>query len=166
MTYNRPDWDNIFMEICETISKRSTCVRIQTASIIIRDTNIISIGYNGVPSGQEHCKDYWYKYWKKQSSEKLEDIDYDIFITSNEFYRNHHEYSIQNELHAEMNAILQSETGLKNCVLYTIYSPCIQCAKAIVSAKIGTVIYKKRYHRDIKGIEFLKKHDVYVKQLE
>ena len=105
MINNRLDWDNVFIEICETISKRSTCERIQTASIIIKDTNIISIGYNGVPSGQEHCKDYWHRYWKENYSS---DIEYHVFINSNDFYRNHHEYSIQNELHAEMNAILQS----------------------------------------------------------
>ena len=46
----------MFTEIAHAVSKRSTCFRLNVGAIIVKDNNILSIGYNGRPSGHEHCQ--------------------------------------------------------------------------------------------------------------
>ena len=137
----RPSWNITYMEMCTVLAQRSTCIRIQTAAIIVKNNVIISVGYNGTPSGMIHCIDYF-------ANQEIVDS-----------YQ-HHLWSIENELHGEMNAILsagRNGISLIGSTMYSIYSPCINCAKAIVSSGITIVYYKIVYKRDEKGINFLKK---------
>lgn len=156
---NRPTWNNTYMNMCDILAQRSTCCRIQTASIIVKDNIIISVGYNGVVSGQEHCIDYWqieYDILKRRT--RLED-SFDEFLNGEYFSSAHHELSNKNEIHGEMNAILfagKNGIPLQDSTLYTIYSPCIHCAKSIYTSGIKKVVYKKVYHRSIEGLEFLR----------
>lgn len=148
---SRPNWNETFMDMCEVLAKRSTCLRLQTASIIVKNNVIISIGYNGVCSGEQHCCDYWKENFGQE------------FIQSSEFYDQHHLWSVDRELHAEMNAILQAGKhgiALNESKLYTIYSPCIQCAKTILMSGIRQVYYKKLYKRNTVGIKFLNERGV------
>ena len=43
--------DKIFMEIAEVIASNSKCTRAKVGSIIVKENNIIAIGYNGTPKG-------------------------------------------------------------------------------------------------------------------
>lgn len=45
----------MFMETAEIVSRRSTCFRRNVGAVIVSDNNIVSIGYNGPPSGHPHC---------------------------------------------------------------------------------------------------------------
>ncbi len=140
---DRPNWETTFINICDQLKNRSTCHRLKTSSLIIRDQRIISMGYNGTPSGKTHCEDHF------QNSK------YDLKI--------HHEWSILNEIHAEMNAILfaaREGMSVKDCDLYTLFSPCIQCSKSIVVAGIKRVYYRYLYQRDQDGIVFLQENNV------
>lgn len=130
---SRPSWDETFANICVTVSRRSTCAKIQVAAIIVKDENIISIGYNGVPSKQQHCQEYW----KEQG----------ICLDSSEFKMKHREWSAVNELHAEINAIVKCNTSLSGAKLYTTYSPCVDCAKCIIASGIKKVVYVKQNMR-------------------
>lgn len=130
----RPDWDSIFMEICQTLSKRSTCIRLQTAALVVKKLNIISIGYNGCPSKMIHCMDRW----------KGINLENNL-----QFLEEHHHWSMANELHAEINALLRCKSDVQDATMYSLYSPCIQCAKAIVSAGIKEVVYLYSYDRDL-----------------
>lgn len=186
----RPNWNQIFLEICEVIKNRSSCIRLQTAAIIVKDTNIISIGYNGVPKGQPHCSNFWKHFYKcakginkwpvdqepsefcdyvsglEFSIDQIEQFNtFDEFIGSDVFYRLHHQYSLKNELHGEINALLQCDSSKHGATMYTLYSPCIQCAKSIVSAKIKKVYYNREYLRDQTGIQFLIKNKVVVEKI-
>ena len=51
----RPDWDHYFMEIARVVSKRSTCLRRSVGAVIVKNRQIVATGYNGTPSGLEHC---------------------------------------------------------------------------------------------------------------
>ena len=51
----RPDWDEYFMEIADVVKKRSTCLRRAVGALIVKDNRILATGYNGVPTGIEHC---------------------------------------------------------------------------------------------------------------
>ncbi len=161
----RPNWDDVFMEITETLSKRSTCARLHTAAILVRDKRIISVGYNGVASGAKHCIKHWIDYY----SEHWRGVySFEEFIKLDLFYDLHHEWSLNNEMHGEQNAILYAgKTGISTdkTTMYTLYSPCINCAKVILTAGLQHVIYKNEYSRDLSGIEFLRVNNVKITKL-
>src|SRR3546814_2864567 len=56
---SKPEFDDIFMELATSLSGRSHCVKAQVGAVIARDTRIISIGYNGPPSGTHNCDEEW-----------------------------------------------------------------------------------------------------------
>lgn len=158
---NRPSWDTTYMNMCDVLAERSTCLRIQTASVIVKHNVIVSVGYNGTASGQQHCCDYW--------REICSDQNIQDFIQTDFFYKRHHEWSNHNELHGEMNAILfagKNGISLKDATIYTIYSPCINCAKAILTAGIKRVVYKTLYKRSTAGIDFLKNCGITIEKLQ
>lgn len=160
MNLNRPTWNDIYMSMCETLSKRSTCLRLQTAAILVKENVIVSVGYNGVPSKQEHCCEYWRNNNPYPTLEELRESDY--------FYTEHHTWSTINEIHGEMNAILfagKNGISLQESTLYTLYSPCIQCAKAILTSGIKRVYYKHTYKRNTDGIAFLHKNQITIQQV-
>ena len=45
----------MFMEIAHTVAKRATCMRLNVGAVLVADRQIVSIGYNGAPSGAPHC---------------------------------------------------------------------------------------------------------------
>jgi dCMP deaminase len=51
----RPSLDEYFLEIAFVVGKRATCLRKNVGAVIVRDKRILSTGYNGAPSGMEHC---------------------------------------------------------------------------------------------------------------
>ena len=122
------------MEIAETVSKMSYAKRLQVGAIVVKDNRIISIGYNGTPSGWDNnCED-------ENNKTKPEVI------------------------HAEANSIMKlassNESG-KGSVMFLTHAPCIDCAKLIYGSGIVQVYYKHKY-RDQSGVEFLKKCNVIV----
>ena len=56
----RPDKINYYLDIAETVSKRSTCLRKHYGAIIVKNDVIISTGYNGAPRGRKNCSDINY----------------------------------------------------------------------------------------------------------
>jgi len=53
----RDNWDVYFLRVADVIKDRSTCTRLSVGSVIVKENKIISTGYNGSPSGEEHCID-------------------------------------------------------------------------------------------------------------
>lgn len=51
----RPTRPQMFMEIAHVVAQRSTCMRLNVGAVVVQDRRIVSIGYNGVPSGAPHC---------------------------------------------------------------------------------------------------------------
>ena len=47
--------DDYFMKIAEVVSERSTCIKRKVGAVLIKDSYIVSTGYNGAPSGFNHC---------------------------------------------------------------------------------------------------------------
>lgn len=163
----RPNWPNLFMNMAHTIAKRSTCLRIQTATLLVKDNRIISIGYNGSVPNAPHCCDYWYHDWKE--NHECKGITYKEFLDSKYFYDNHHEWSTIHEIHGEQNAILfASRNGIstQGSEMYTVYSPCINCAKVLITAGIKKIYYSKDYKRDRRGILFLESNNISCVQID
>ena len=145
--------DQTFMRFAEDLSKLSHCLRVQVGAVIVRDGRVISTGYNGSPPGFENCSHHF--------KDRVHEID------SEEFRKDHGEWSIH-EVHGEMNALLfAAKHGQKvdGATIYTTTSPCMNCAKAIITSGIKRVVYLKAYDRDIYPLSFLEECGVDVEQL-
>ncbi len=125
----RPSWDEYFLDISRLVSKRSTCMRRQVGAVIVKDKRILTTGYNGAPSGLEHC-------------EKTGCMREQMNIPSGE------RHELCRALHAEMNAILQAAQygiGLSGSMIYCTNQPCIICAKMIINAGINRIVVLENY---------------------
>ena len=140
-------YDKAYLRIADEWGKLSYCKRKQVGAIIVKDNRIISIGYNGMPSGWDNeCEDI-----KEQH-----DIGTTILFTKPEV------------LHAETNAIAKlaqsSESG-KDATLFCTHLPCMDCAKLIYQSGIKQVFYRDNYRSDA-GTAFLKQAGITVNKVE
>ena len=142
---------SMYKGILESVEQSSTCGRLQVGALIVKDGRVISMGWNGVPSGQDHCNEHF----------KSRGWDVSEKFMSEE----HHKFAIRNEIHAEQNAVAyaaKSGISTDGAELYITYSPCRDCAKLIVAAGIEEVYFTNEYDRDYGGVEFLKKNNIEV----
>lgn len=128
MTTKRKDyipWDEAFMQIARVISQRSKDPSTQTGACIVNDDKIIiGLGYNGFPRGCSDDKLSWSKEGENASDKKYAYV-----------------------VHAENNAILNSNAKTANSVLYCTLFPCNECTKLIIQSGIKEVIYESdKYH--------------------
>ncbi|MDD3887738.1 MAG: cytidine/deoxycytidylate deaminase family protein [Patescibacteria group bacterium] len=131
--YFRPSWDDYFMAIAKIIGTRGTCDRLRAGAVLVKNKRIISTGYNGAPPELGHCDDIGHLM---------------------------EEGHCVRTIHGEHNAILQAAVlgGISTVgsTLYTLYNPCIHCAKYVVMAGIKRVVIGQIY-RGEKALEYLKK---------
>ena len=130
------------MNIAVEVAASSYAVKKKVGCIIVKNYNIIAIGYNGTPSGfNNNCE-----------STNLED---GRLVTNKEV------------LHAESNAIAKCATSngsSENSVMYCTYSPCFDCAKLIIQSKIKK-IYFKEHSKHLEGLGLLEKAKVETEHL-
>lgn len=129
----RPDWDTYFLEIADTVKKRSTCIRRQVGAVLVRDKRILATGYNGAPQNLPHCSETGC-------------LREQLAVPSGE------RHEICRGLHAEQNAIIQSAlhgVSTKSSILYTTDHPCSLCAKMLINAGIQKIIAKGTYPDDL-----------------
>ncbi len=113
------NWDEYFMGIAILSAERSKDNSTQVgACIVSRDNKIVSVGYNGMPTG---CSDDEMP-WERTGDTPL-DTKYPFVC------------------HAELNAILNSRNSVEGCTLYVTLFPCNECAKAIIQSGIKRVVY-------------------------
>lgn len=172
---NRPSWQETHMKQAELMASRSTCAKLQVGAVLVRDNRTVSQGYNGTGPECENCINYWETYFRVNSADEtpffpnyvkypaLESKTFDEFLKSNQFRILHKDWSVENELHAEQNCILwaaREGIATKDTTLYTIYSPCINCAKVIHMAGIKEVYYKNIYESDQSGLSYLTDNNI------
>jgi dCMP deaminase len=140
---------NAYMKTAETFAELSHARRLHVGAIIVKDDRIISIGYNGMPSG-----------WDNNCEDELvveAEIGEDIILKTK-----------PEVLHAETNAIAKlaksNESGM-GASMFITHAPCLDCAKLIYQSGIGSVLYRNAY-RDISGITFLEKSGIEVVQIK
>lgn len=146
----KPEFDDIFMNLAISLAERSHCVKAQVGAVLTNETRIISIGYNGPPSGTHNC-----------------DVDF-----GKEGCPRDSKGSCSLALHAEQNAILyaaKNGSKVEGATMYVTLSPCISCARVIYSMKIKKVFFLNSYaaYKNIavdEGVEFLRNFGVEVVQ--
>lgn len=131
---NRTDKINYYLDIAETVSRRSTCLRRRYGSIIVLNDEIIATGYNGAPRGRANCIDI---------GKCLRD---EMHIPSGQ------RYELCRSVHAEANCIISASRhdmigsalylaclDAKTGQLYGDVEPCSMCKRQIINAGIETV---------------------------
>jgi len=139
-----------YMDTAERFSQLSHARRLHVGAIVVKDDRIISIGYNGMPSGWDNnCED-------EIVVEADVGEDYDIVLKTK-----------PEVLHAETNAIAKlaksNESGM-GATMFITHAPCLDCAKLIYQSGISSVLYRNTY-RDIAGVVFLKNSGIEVEQV-
>lgn len=119
-------WDEYFMGVAKLAAMRSKDPHTQVgACIVSADNKILSIGYNGFPSG---CSDDTFP-WARAGEELESKYVYTV--------------------HGELNAILNYRGGtLEGAKIYVTLFPCNECAKAIIQSGIRELIYNEDKYAD------------------
>ena len=131
-------YDKAYIRMALEWAQLSHCKRKQVGALIVKNSMIISDGYNGTPTGFDNC---------------CEDDD---------------EKTLWYVLHAEANAIMKVAKSTNNsdgATLYITLSPCKECSKLVHQAGIKRVVYLEKY-KDDSGIHFLEKAGVEIVHLE
>jgi dCMP deaminase len=149
---SRPAFDDIYMELAVNLAKRSHCLKRHVGAVLTKDTRIISIGYNGPPSGTHNCDEEWPVDGCPRDSKG----------------------GCSLAIHAEQNAILyavKNKTAVEGATLYVTLSPCLACSRIIFSMGISRVIYLNSYaaYKGLasdEGVDFLNKFGVACQKYE
>ena len=135
--------DRLYLDLARRISKESVAERSKVGSLLVKDDNILSFGWNGTPTGAPNACEF---------------IDVDGNLRTR-----------TDVLHSEANAILKlvanGGRGTEGATLYCTLSPCVECTKLILQAKIKRVVYDEEY-RITEGIDILREYGVIVEQLK
>ena len=111
-------WDEYFMGVSLLSAFRSKDPNTPVGACIVNeDKRIVAVGYNGMPQG---CNDNDFP-WQREG----------------DFLENKYTYVV----HAELNAVLNTTSSLKNCTLYVSLFPCNECCKAIIQSGISKIVY-------------------------
>lgn len=124
----------LWMDMAEVLTRRSTCYRGNVGAIIVKNNDILSVGYNGAPEGEEHCLGNECPLYPETGGCMKAD-------------------------HAEKNALIRALAKLRmgqleGCIMYCTSSPCIECAKRIKLSHLRCFIYRNSY-RDSTGLKLL-----------
>lgn len=137
---------NAYMDVAERFAQLSSAKRLHVGAIVVKDDRIISIGYNGMPTG-----------WDNNCEELVPRIAQEPVLKSK-----------PEVLHAETNAIAKlaksNESGM-GATMFITHAPCLDCAKLIYQSGISSVLYRDAY-RDTSGVLFLEKSGVTVTQIK
>ena len=128
MENNNISWDEYFMGIASLSALRSKDPNTKVGACIVdNDNKVVSIGYNGMPTGLDESKLSW---------NKGEGLDSKYLYVC----------------HAEFNAILNTRHGeaLKGCRLYVTLKACIQTG-------IKEIIYLEDKYADTIGFQASRK---------
>ena len=133
----RTSKENYYLDIAQTVSKRSTCLRKRYGAIIVKNDVIISTGYNGAPRGRKNCNDLNYCMRDAMNIPRGE------------------RYEMCRSVHAEANAIISaSRRDMLGSTLYLVgrdaathellhdATSCSMCRRQIINAGITRVIIR------------------------
>lgn len=134
---NRVSKENYYLDIAQTVSERSTCLRRRFGAIIVKNDSIISTGYNGAPRGRKNCDDLGYCFREKLGIPRGE------------------RYEMCRSVHAEANAIIAApREQMLGSTLYMVCtnpedgavmpgtSSCMMCKKLAINAGIEKLVVR------------------------
>ena len=130
--------DHMYMDVAVRIAQMSYAKRKKVGSILVKDNNIISMGWNGTPSGEPNS-------CEGEDGETLPTV-----------------------LHAELNMLCKiaasASASSAGGTVYITLSPCLDCAKLLLQSGIKRVVYNRAFS-DPTGVNLLIKHGVEVEYI-
>jgi dCMP deaminase len=147
-SFERPDWDEYFMNIAKVVASRSNCIKRKVAAIIVKDRRVVSTGYNGTPRGARNCNEGG---CARCNSMVPSGTALDECVCC----------------HGEENAITQAAyhgTSLKGSTLYTTFAPCLLCTKMIINSGIMEVVYNQEYPLNDRSLSLLRECGIVLRQ--
>lgn len=133
----RVDKENYYLDIAQTVSGRSTCLRRCYGAIIVKSDEVIATGYNGAPRGRANCADLGRCTREERN------------IPSGE------RYELCRSVHAEANCIISAARGeMLGATLYMACrdpksgqllphsTSCSMCRRLIINAGIEKVVIR------------------------
>jgi dCMP deaminase len=145
----RKSKDVYFAEIADLVSSRSTCIRNQVGAVIVKDSQILSTGYNGAPKKLPHCED-------------VGCIREELGVKPG----THHE--LCRGLHAEQNAIIQAAfhgVSVDGAKIFCTTRPCSICTKMLINAGIHEIIYIEEYEDEL-AAQLVKEANLNLRRVE
>ena len=129
-------WDEYFMGLAHLSALRSKDPNTQVGAAIVDENHrVVSVGYNGFPTGVSDDEFPWEREGDKSTLTKYPYV-----------------------CHAELNAILNAGgNSLKGCRIYVALFPCNECAKAIIQCGIKEVVYISDKYKDTDNVKASKK---------
>jgi len=127
---------NAYMDVAKRFAQLSHAKRLNVGAIVVKDDRIISIGYNGMPSG-----------WENECEIENRTKPQVLHAESN----------------AIAKLARSNDSGL-GADLFITHSPCIECAKLIYQSGINRVYFGEHY-RSTDGLDFLKASNIDVIQV-
>ena len=128
---------NAYMQVAKTFANLSHAKRLNVGAIVVKDDRIISIGYNGMPSG-------WENECEIENTTKPQ--------------------VLHAESNAIAKLARSNDSGLGADIFIT-HSPCIECAKLIYQSGIKRVYFGENY-RNTDGLDFLTASKINVIQVD
>jgi len=128
-----------YMDTAANFAACSTAKRLQVGAIVVDPATgaIISVGYNGMPSGMSNV-----------CEEKVEGV-----VRTKDAV-----------LHAEENAIAKlsrSSSSSEGAWMFVTHSPCVKCARLIIASGIARVFYREQFNGRLGcGLDLLSKGGV------
>lgn len=133
----RRDKENYYLDIAQTVSERSTCLRRHYGAIIVSNDEIVSSGYNGAPRGRKNC------------------VDMNSCIRETLGIARGERYELCRAVHAEANAIISaSRASMLGATLYLAGTDgktgellrdscsCAMCKRMVINAGIKKVVIR------------------------
>jgi dCMP deaminase len=170
----KPKLVDAYMKTAETFAGLSTAKRLHVGAIVVKDDRIISIGYNGMPSGWDNnCEDKEYMgsdaggWLNPDEIEERWPNKEQMLPKEDNIWRRYALKTKPEVLHAETNAIAKlaksTESGM-GATMFITHAPCLDCAKLIYQSGISSVLYRNTY-RSNDGVLFLEKAGVKVEKI-
>ena len=125
----RPSWDEFFFRMAELASTMATCPRAHCGAAIVRHKRVLSLGFNGAPSGEPHCP---------SEGEALA-----------EHLRLDH---CERAVHAEVNALKNAVGNVYGATIYVYghYAPCGNCKAQLALVGITDIRHRPGPHYGVK----------------
>lgn len=134
----RPSFESIYMSLAKTMSKRSTCKRLQVGTVITSTDyrKVLAVGYNGSATGlMNQCE---------------RDTPGNCGC-----------------LHSECNAVINCDVPrYVEKVVFVTHLPCTTCAKMLINMGNVKMIYFDAYYRDRASLDLLSAVGITAHKLE
>lgn len=131
-------FDYAHMQVAQVYANLSSANRLKVGCIIVKENRIISIGYNGMPSG-------WDNTCEVDNVTKPEVLHAETNAIAK---------------------VARSNESCVGATLFVTTAPCLDCAKLIYQSGISRVVWKTPHLRTDEGLKFLEKCDMKVERIE